>query len=133
MGVSWVPEETSSYIYKKQEYLLLLSDPLYRYEATYKAIPLGMEEPMVKGFSVYPNPADDFITVISPGSGDPWLEVRMFDSNGKEVTTAFVNRHSGTSGSASYTIDTKALTNGLYLLSARSGRNTHTQKVVIQH
>lgn len=139
VGVSWVPEETSSYIYKKQEYLLLLSDPLYRYEATYKVIPLGMEEPMVKSFSVYPNPADDIITFQVPDNGDRLLEVRMYDVHGREVTSVGAMGSSGAMGpsgnrgSGNYTIDTGALANGLYFISISNEGQTTTQKVVVNH
>jgi|GEM_PF-3043726 len=150
-GITWVPDEASSYIYKNQDYLLLFTDPIYRWEATYKAIPLGMEEPMVSSFSFYPNPADDILTIQIPGNSNGWQNIQLFDMHGREVNTAGVldsgsvigssgtgssvgaMGSSGNRGSGNYTINTSALTNGLYFITIYTEKQATTQKIVVCH
>ncbi|MFI5218005.1 MAG: T9SS type A sorting domain-containing protein [Bacteroidia bacterium] len=87
----------------------------------------AINEFMVYGlqFTVYPNPADEFV-VISSEFADK-SRIKIFDVNGKEV---FKQELSLLSGSRLRTSD---FPNGIYLLQLISNENIFMKKIIIQH
>jgi uncharacterized delta-60 repeat protein len=81
-----------------------------------------------KNFSVYPNPAHEYLTVsLSPDAGD--REVCLLDATGRVVEKHTVR------GSASYgttTFATGSLVPGMYLLRITSASATSLEKVMIR-
>lgn len=70
-------------------------------------------------FSVYPNPATDFVT-LSNANGS---QVKVIDIMGRVVMQQTIN-------SNSQQISTKALENGVYMLQVTNNGNTTTQKLI---
>ena len=70
-------------------------------------------------FSVYPNPATDFVT-LSNANG---AQVKVIDIMGRVVMQQTIN-------SNSQQISTKALENGVYMLQVTNNGNTTTQKLI---
>jgi hypothetical protein len=72
---------------------------------------------------VYPNPASGHVVVatILPGSN-----IQIFSVNGEQVLSLLAER-------PNETIDISSLSNGVYILSVRSGSTWHSQKLVVRH
>lgn len=80
---------------------------------------LGMPDHATGLMITYPNPATDFVQFNSPQLPD---HVTVFDTNGKrviEITRSGIEK-----------IDISALRGGLYLIEAKSGKNSFLQKIV---
>jgi hypothetical protein len=121
----WLPEVATSYIYHKKEYILVLNVPVYRYEATYRGFPLGMEEKPSLYFSVYPNPAKDFITIDGLRENNAAQVVYLTDNLGKPVKKLNLDQNQ-------MQLDVSGLTNGLYMLTVRTKEGSATRKLIIQ-
>lgn len=132
-GVTWIPLETTSYIYKNHEYLLLMTDPVYRWEASYIGFIVGMEETGADDFiTVYPNPANDVITITGLEESGEISDVQWYESNGNRIN-ANGTLHIGITGTPRYLMNTQGLANGIHLLKIRTNRGVMTKKVIIQH
>jgi len=82
----------------------------------------GVESPDEKTFSMYPNPAKNFIHIVS--GDDFWAdEIIIYDQQGKEA----LRKHPG-NGS----LDLSALKPGIYFVNLISKQTTLTRKLVIQ-
>lgn len=122
---AWQPDMATSYIYQKKEYILILNIPVYRYEATYRGFPLGMEEKRALSFSIYPNPATDFVTIDGLKNNNETPVVCLTDNLGKQVRTL-------TPDQDQIQIDISGLESGLYLLSVSTTEGCATKKLIIQ-
>ncbi|MFT5892733.1 MAG: beta-glucanase (GH16 family), partial [Dokdonia sp.] len=80
---------------------------------------LSVDDTFAQKFSVYPNPASDFISIKTVENID---RVELYSILGQ-----LVNKNNGTKQ-----IDTKYLKSGLYLLKIYSGNNTVTKKIIIE-
>ncbi|MFN8712242.1 MAG: GH39 family glycosyl hydrolase [Bacteroidota bacterium] len=74
-------------------------------------------------FSVYPNPAQDFVAVNSPDIIECW---QLHNSAGQLID-------SGTGTAAQLRISTEALSNGLYILSLQTASGLHQKHITVQH
>ncbi|NJN42490.1 MAG: T9SS type A sorting domain-containing protein [Flammeovirgaceae bacterium] len=90
----------------------------------------GLElQNMADRISVYPNPADEVITVLLPGKAGLDIPVQMIDQLGKSIITGMINE-----GESSKQIDTQNLPSGVYLLQLGGATGkTVTKKVIIVH
>jgi hypothetical protein len=96
-----------------------------------KPYPVGgdqtsVEEIAANNFSVYPNPANDMITIAGLKNGMENAMVSLFDISGREVVrTQQIN--------ANGTLDVSQLSAGIYFvqLSTKTGESIGTQRVVI--
>ncbi|MGH1384653.1 FG-GAP-like repeat-containing protein [Kordia sp.] len=84
---------------------------------------LGINEENAESFSVFPNPASDYM-MISTTISTPYT-VTVFDSLGKEV---FVQKEQN----GQTKLDVSSLTSGLFFLEIRTATTKTVQKVVIQ-
>ncbi len=122
-NMAWVPETTSSYIYYKQDFLVMLEPEHYRFTASYKHFPLGLEERQRKMLTLFPNPADDSFrlgglpdnaAVVNTSysnasdSNASDLEIMLFNEAGALVRTATVLPGG--------TVNSAGLENGLYII-----------------
>lgn len=82
---------------------------------------LNEQENNLENVSIYPNPANDMITVKTD---EVAFTVSIFDLQGRNIYTA-------ESGRSQYEMSTAGLYTGLYLLEVRSERGTAHQKVII--
>ena len=86
---------------------------------------VGIEEAATDNISVYPNPAQDRVTV-STGS-EPLRKVQLYNMLGQNV------REYATGGTASEcTLDVSALPKGMYLLKIQSGKSNIVKKIAIE-
>ncbi|MBK7173692.1 MAG: T9SS type A sorting domain-containing protein [Bacteroidales bacterium] len=60
---TWQPDMQTSYLYYKNEYVLLLNVQTYRFEASYKGFPLGYDNKTAFNFKLFPNPADNIVRI----------------------------------------------------------------------
>lgn len=87
---------------------------------------VGVEEIEGGTFSVYPNPAQDYLEISIADMEQESVELRVNDVKGR-----LVGKHSIT-GVSNYRFDTTALEAGVYTISVVSNNRTATQKFVIQ-
>jgi hypothetical protein len=87
-GIQWIPEETSSYIYYKKDFLVMLEQDHYRFTASYKHFPVGMEERERKELTLYPNPADNSFRIGGLPDAAQDFEIILFNEAGALVRTA---------------------------------------------
>ena len=88
----------------------------------------GLSEVEDRQFNIYPNPANDYLTIVLPNSDEP-LQVTITDLTGRVVYREQVRK-------SLYNIDTNPLSGGNYLITVTNLNgdvNYGTQKVVIQH
>lgn len=78
--------------------------------------------------NVYPNPANDVVTVTFNALDNQSI-VSVFDLTGKEVVTNQLNTGKGLSQER---LNVSQLTQGVYFIRITSGKNSSTQKLVIQ-
>jgi len=81
--------------------------------------------------SVYPNPADDNVSVsIDLTSRQDFLSVAIYDLVGKKVLPVFEGN--ATEGNHIYNVNTSALSTGMYLVLIDNGNNIVSQKLAIK-
>jgi hypothetical protein len=86
----------------------------------------GVLEPIASNlFSVYPNPADDKITIVNSQSEIKSIE--MYDVLGQKVYS-----HNPGISSRQITLDVSGISPGIYLLSVNENNLAGTKKIVIQ-
>lgn len=77
-------------------------------------------------FNVFPNPASDFIAVQIGGIVTDEVAIKLFDLNGKLISSSVIY-----AGSTVAYIDTRTLYDGTYIVQLSNADNVHTSKVVI--
>ena len=85
---------------------------------------VGLNDVASKNVSVFPNPASNRLTIQSPSMSQKQVEI--VDAFGKIALATSTNANN-------ITLDTSALSNGVYTLRMRHEYSTSTQLVVIQH
>jgi bilirubin oxidase len=89
----------------------------------------GIEDPSVKeklNYSIYPNPAKDFITIVSAKKMAENITIDVVDMNAKAVLTAdFQSR-------ASIILNISSLKSGVYSLIIRSYNTQETKKLIVK-
>lgn len=86
----------------------------------------SLEEKALPVFALYPNPAQDLVTISAPGTG-PEYTVTLCDQLGKVVLQNDM--------STELTLDVKDLSNGLYYvrITQKASGNSAVQKLVLSH
>jgi len=82
---------------------------------------------VIPSFSVFPNPAQNFIAIQAGGLVKSNINIDLIDMEGSVVRSSQIKQ-----GSTIWYIDTQTLYNGTYVLRINSGTAVTTQKVVIQ-
>ena len=82
------------------------------------------------GFNLYPNPANDQITIEFSGGNSEKLVVELIDVRGNILLS---EEYSNISSSQSIKINTSGIKNGMYLLRTYSDRSSSISKLIIQH
>ena len=77
-------------------------------------------------FLIFPNPANNYITVTAPTNGAGKTQIILYDAVGKKMCSSIMT-------TTTTDIDTNLLPDGTYVLKAISNGTTTTQKVVIMH
>ncbi len=80
-------------------------------------------------FSVYPNPASDYFTVLFDEEANETFTVQLFNRLNLPMLTRTVNAES----LKEYRISTADLPNGFYFLTISSDKTKNTQKIIVQH
>tara|TARA_B100000795_G_scaffold67648_1_gene46567 strand:- start:2042 stop:3289 length:1248 start_codon:yes stop_codon:yes gene_type:complete len=78
-------------------------------------------------FSIFPNPAQDFVAVQASGLVENNIELELVTLKGEVVRSSTLKQ-----GSTIWYIDTKTLYNGHYLLRIVQGQDISIKKVIIQ-
>jgi hypothetical protein len=78
------------------------------------------------GFTIFPNPANNKITLRTPYIIAGKTKVTLYDAFGKQLTSATIK-------TTSTEINTSHFSNGTYLLKITNGENIITQKVLVLH
>ncbi|WP_165764595.1 S8 family serine peptidase [Flavobacterium cyanobacteriorum] len=85
---------------------------------------LSVSENLDTAFSIYPNPADEYINIRNSSSADVSnFKVTMFDLQGRVVKQldTFAER-----------VNVSELTAGVYLITLTNGKQSYTQKIIIR-
>ena len=93
---------------------------------TYSNIALLRSKNNSGNFIIYPNPADDFITINSSSNSAGQTKIILYDAVGKQITSFIM-------AASSRDINTALLPNGAYILKVENGGTISTQKVMIMH
>lgn len=80
------------------------------------------------GVSLFPNPVESFLNVVSYEEKDQVLDLKFFNSIGQEVLEGQVNLEYGQN---SKIFDLSELANGLYILQSTHRGETRTQKILV--
>jgi hypothetical protein len=78
--------------------------------------------------AIYPNPANDFLTIKTENSKMQLNEIRVFDAQGKMVMNQIVN-----AGEASVVLDISSLANGIYFVQGIAENEVMNKKVLVTH
>jgi hypothetical protein len=90
----------------------------------------GIEENLVpSAFSVFPNPANDLITIQLNNLNGNNLQIKIIDVLGQ---TVIEKKEETISGSFEKQIDVSNLNAGVYMIMIRAGEKEFVQKVIIQ-
>jgi len=82
---------------------------------------LGVQELQGKKISMYPNPAQDHVTMLTSGKGT----ADIYDITGKLVSSV-------TLFSSIQTIDISKLSKGVYVVKVNNSDNNFTSKLVVE-
>jgi hypothetical protein len=85
------------------------------------------QESIASSLRLYPNPAHEVISLMSPGAANELLKVQVFDACGKLVLT----QNMRADGAGRTTLQVSTLTPGLYLLNCKSGETQSSTRFVI--
>jgi hypothetical protein len=80
--------------------------------------PTNVDEPLVEGFAVYPNPVRDMLNIQSASNID---QIRVFDLSGRVIHQADVN-------DTHIQLNVNPLNRGMYILQIISGNDIHTER-----
>ncbi len=83
--------------------------------------PLGINDQNSNQFAIYPNPAQGFLNISSPVSGEK--KVAIFDVLGKKVMTTTVSNER---------MNISQLTSGVYIVQITQGNISETKKLVVR-
>jgi len=86
----------------------------------------SIEEKKQELAKIYPNPAIDILNIILPSANFDNTEISFYDITGKMVSTVPI-----TKGATRYSINTKSMTSGQYLLVVKMDKTIQTQKITI--
>ncbi|HEX8514573.1 MAG TPA: FG-GAP-like repeat-containing protein [Bacteroidia bacterium] len=86
---------------------------------------------MNSGINVYPNPADDMITVEYP-AGFKKYSMEVYDAVGQLVISEELNDNNSGTGILSHTVDVSMLTKGIYIVNIRTEYGSTFKRLVIQ-
>ncbi|MFN4235322.1 MAG: M43 family zinc metalloprotease [Bacteroidia bacterium] len=75
---------------------------------------------------LFPNPANNVVTLILSGEENPENEITIFDLNGKIVFNTKLNTNT-------INIDISNIENGVYFIQSRGNSGVWTEKLIIQH
>ena len=78
-------------------------------------------------FSIFPNPAQDFVAVQASGLVDNNIELELVTLKGEVIRSSTLKQ-----GSTIWYIDTKTIYNGQYLLRIVQGQYVSIKKIIIQ-
>ena len=84
---------------------------------------VGVEDVTKEGFSFYPNPASDMVTIRMEESRQ--YEVNVFDMTGRNVLNS---RFDG----MEYTMDVNALNSGMYMLQISNGDLRLNKQLIVK-
>jgi len=84
---------------------------------------VGVEEQMIKGFNLYPNPATDRVTIRMEESSQ--YNVRVFDMTGKSLMNSKFDGQE-------YLMDISELKSGMYMLQISDGELSLSKKLLIK-
>lgn len=87
----------------------------------FSGTPLGINDQNKTQFAIYPNPAQGFINIASPVSGEK--KVVIYDVLGKQVMNTSVN---------SERLNINKLTSGVYIVQITQGTVSETKKLVVR-
>lgn len=90
---------------------------------------VSISEPVLDVLAVYPNPADDVVTMTYNNTTGEDMIVSVVDLTGKRVMNTNLGSASGLSQS---TLDVSNLETGVYVMTVQSGAQSTTQKLVIR-
>jgi len=85
----------------------------------------GIEENSAANFSMYPNPASDFVQINFPVKTDVNSKIAVINMAGQEVISENIP-----SGISNYQIQTQNLSKGIYFVKTNSGSIQSTQKLI---
>ncbi len=77
-------------------------------------------------FSIFPNPADSYVTINAPANGAGKTQIVLYDAAGRQLFSLLMT---GTTAN----INTSNLSNGVYLFKVINNGNTSLQKALIMH
>jgi hypothetical protein len=96
--------------------------------APVSTIVTGIENGSGNAFTVYPNPADQQMTIILPEPSKQRAALQLFDQMGKLVYESRLEK-----GDSEKTIATNALAGGVYLIQIDSPKGALRKKVMVLH
>lgn len=130
IGSSWGPAAATSYVYYGQDYLLVFLHNAYRWEASYKHFPLGLDELNPVALRIYPNPATSYLTIDYPDNAplnvNGLQSIQLYNVSGTLVKSI-------PAANTPVIIDVSEIPSGTYLIKERRGRHDFTGKVIISH
>ena len=77
-------------------------------------------------FSLFPNPADNYVTINASGNGAGKTQINLYDPAGRQLLSFFMTE-------TMMNINTSNLSNGVYLFKIINNGNTSLQKALIMH
>ncbi|KXK45591.1 MAG: glycosyl hydrolase, partial [Bacteroidetes bacterium OLB10] len=89
----------------------------------------GEENSQASAFSVYPNPADNYITIEWNATEQGTTHIVLTDITGKMVKQDVVNNNTGIN---IVSMDVSMLPKGIYMLSAINNNGVMNKRVVIE-
>lgn len=125
INLAWIPEMSSSYLYYGKEYLLMLQEENYRFEASYRHFPLGIFELPDRTLNLYPNPVSEVFNLSDPYNVNRYNELSIYTLGGKLVRQVIHPEFEN--------INVKDLENGLYIIKVTSDQGSGTGKIIISH
>lgn len=89
-------------------------------------LPTGTSDPALSSFSVYPNPARDFVEVTTPATANHGSTLTLFDLSGREVQNVLC------SGITQQRLSLSSVEKGLYLVVYNDGETTQVKRLVVE-
>ena len=85
---------------------------------------LGTDDLALEKISVYPNPTDNLLNILSPGAGIDGVVI--YDLRGRKVEEVSLN------GERSYAVDMSALGSAMYYITISTENGSITKRVIKQ-